>query len=82
MNKMKAAWAIETRYVDIDGTDRNGFIGASWFTYPLPVCMSGNRTALFTTRQAARQHLPAVKASFTRARVVKVELTITIVGVG
>lgn len=71
------AWAIDTR--------SNGFLGV-WFITPglrLAPCQEGNTTALFKTRQQARDWLESEHKKayhpYPKMRVVKVEIGISII---
>ena len=76
MKKEYHAWAIETRYVDIDGTYYNNFIGRYWFSDFIPESSEGCKTTLFKTREIAREKLRFVRLAYKKARVVKVWVTI------
>jgi hypothetical protein len=69
-------WAIATRYVDLDGTRRDGFIGRFWFSHDLPEHLSGIPTCTWGSRAAAREALPSVRRGFPQAAVVRVVVSI------
>ena len=73
------AWAINTNYVDIDGSKKPGFIGRYWWFEEkeyIPEKFEGCRIALFKTRETARRNLEWVKSSYKKASVVKVKVTV------
>ncbi len=71
------AWAIHTQ-----SPEGHGFIGALYLTSwdrKIPVQLDGNRTALFSSRKAAREALALIKApewGFKRSRVYRVKVTV------
>ena len=55
--EVEYAWAINTRYTDIDGKYYPGFLGIYYFGHPkYPDHCLGNTTALFKTREIARKY--------------------------
>ncbi len=79
MKAIRSYWAIETRR-DPKGS---GFVGVYWFDQLYKhmdfACCT---IALFKTRKLARENLPQVKRQhgFPKARVVKVQVSIEVVG--
>ena len=69
------AWAIDTR-----SDEGHGLIGRYWYFGDkppvIPVHMEGCQTALFKTRQLARDNLPSVNRAFPKAAVGKVKVII------
>jgi len=79
MKKEFTAWAINTNYVDIDGTKKPGFIGRYWWFEEnghIPEKLEGCQVALFKTREIARKNLPWAKSAFPHAKVKKVNVTV------
>ena len=73
------AWAIRRVYTDIDGSTYTSLIGRYWWFGECPEIMpqhAGCPTALFKTRQAARDHLIFVRNGTTKASAIKVLLTV------
>lgn len=67
------AWVIDTNEKSY------GFIGRYFFAkecYP-PTYLEGCKIALFRTRREARNHLPAVRRTFLKARVIQVGILVT-----
>ena len=75
MKRMFKSWAIDTHT-----KEGHGFIGQYWWfggSAPMiPIHMLGTGTALFRTRQDARNYLPDVKSAFPKACVVRVNISI------
>lgn len=75
IKRERIAWAIDSRSHEI-----HGFIGMYWWfdgePPKIPNHMLGTGTALFRTRQMARDALPCVKNLFPKARVIKVVVSI------
>lgn len=71
------AWAIDTCYVDIDGTKCYSWIGRYWFGEQIPEYLEGCHIALFKTRAIARCKLADVRKSYPDAKVVKVQVQIS-----
>ena len=67
------AWAINTNYVDIDGSKKPSFLGRYWW---FARKFEGCRIALFNTSEIARKNLQWVKSSYKKASVVKVKVTV------
>jgi len=74
------AWAINTNYVDIDGSKHPGFIGRYWWGPKVPINLEGCRVSLFKTRKEAKAVLSEVRETFPKASISKVEVTINEVG--
>jgi hypothetical protein len=74
MKKQYEAWAIDSN----NGV--HGLVGQFWWfdgnPPRIPNHMLGTKIALFDTRQFARDHLPATKRAFPKAKVVKVNVTL------
>lgn len=73
----RLAWAIHTQ-----SAGGHGFIGYGYlpeWKWELPAQLSGNRTALFRTRQQAREALRRIKRpdyGYKNARVYRVSVTV------
>jgi hypothetical protein len=68
------AWVIDT-----NSKEGHGLIGRYWWfagKYTVPPHLEGCRSAMFTTRKIAREHLPDVKKSFPGATVRKARVSI------
>lgn len=81
MKAIRSYWAIETRRDCL--LQRSGFVGVYWFDQLYKHTEFACCTiALFKTRKLARENLPQVKRQhgFPKARVVKVQVSIEVVG--
>jgi len=74
------AWAINTNYVDFDGSKKPDFFGRHYWFWKsfehMPDKFEGCQVVLFNTRAIARKNLQWVKSSYKKASVVKVKVTV------
>ncbi len=77
MKETFTAWAIDTQ-----SKEGHGLIGRYWwFNHNAPVIppqFEGCKTAIFKTRELARENLDSVRETFQNARVVKAKVTIEV----
>ena len=69
MKKSFNAWAIQS-------IDNGSLLGRYFFNQPLPDCLEGCRTALFSTRAIARKYS---KTTYYKTKAVKVIVTIKVI---
>lgn len=78
-----SGWAIQYAYTDADRTIRMGLLGTHYFVgdhctgCAAPDALGGYRTAVFKTRQLAREAARVAGRGYDRATAVKVNVTVT-----
>lgn len=77
-----SGWAIKYTYTDVDRTVVTGFLGTHYFVGEhcsgcgAPDSLSGYRTAVFKTRQLAREAARVAGRGYDHATAVKVYVTV------